>query len=324
MTRIALAIGCGGTVGGAWSIAALNALAEQLRWDPRDADVIQGASAGAEITTMLGGGFSIGELVDMQLGKPVDDRLVAHLADTPASFPSLPRPRIPDVRTLGRRGGHRSLVGIAPRGRGDAGWLDRLATSVCAPGSSWVDRPGIRLLAYRPDDDTRVVFTGPGESVGANPARSSAATLSEALRASWAIPGWMPAVPIEGRDYVDGGAASTASVDLIGADEADVIYCVASMAGLDGTRGPGAGGLAEYTLLRRPMSAVLQREVAAVRARGTRVVVISPTAAELAALGANFMNRNRRAAAFASSLDSTRETVAAALNTEALNTEDRR
>ncbi|MFT3899357.1 MAG: patatin-like phospholipase family protein [Gordonia sp. (in: high G+C Gram-positive bacteria)] len=316
MTKTALAIGCGGTIGGAWSIAALSALAEHLKWDPRTADVIQGTSAGSEIATMLGGGFTAGDLVDMQLNMPVDARLAAHVADTPASFPPIPRPSLPSLRTLTRRGGHRALVGIAPRGRGDAAWLDRLATSVCPPGSAWVDHKGIRLVAYRPDDDTRVAFTGPGEATGDNPALSSAATLSQALRASWGIPAWMPAVQIGRHEYCDGGAASTASIDLIGADEADVVYVIASMAGLDDVRGPGVGGLLESTLLRKPMSAVLRREVEQVRARGTRVVVISPTADDLANLGPNFMNRDHRAAAFERSLTSTRETVARALDRE--------
>ncbi|XGU21294.1 patatin-like phospholipase family protein [Rhodococcus sp. 3Y1] len=41
------------------------------------------------------------------------------------------------------------------------------------------------------------------------------ATVGEALRASWAIPGWFPPVTIDGVRYIDGGAASTASVDLL-------------------------------------------------------------------------------------------------------------
>ncbi|MFN3338465.1 MAG: patatin, partial [Dietzia sp.] len=45
-------LGCGGTIGGAWTIAALYALAEQTGLDPRDADVLQGTSAGAELVTM--------------------------------------------------------------------------------------------------------------------------------------------------------------------------------------------------------------------------------------------------------------------------------
>ena len=256
MSRTALVIGCGGTIGGAWSMAALHALAQELEWDPRDAGIIQGPSAGAEMAVLLGGGFSTADLVDMQLGKAVDPRLSEHLAATPSGIPPVPGPTVFRPSTVLRKGGgHRALTGIAPRGRGDAAWLGRLADAVCAPGSSWVDHPGIRLVAYRPDDDARIAFTGPGEATGEP--LSDAATLSEGLRASWAIPSWMPPVDIAGRRYVDGGAASTASVDLIGADDADVVYVIASMAGLDDVRGPGVGGLAESTLLRKPMSAVL-------------------------------------------------------------------
>ncbi|WP_345917305.1 patatin-like phospholipase family protein [Gordonia hirsuta] len=168
-------------------------------------------------------------------------------------------------------------------------------------------------MAYRPADDRRIAFTGPGESAPGEPSSSSAATLSQALRASWAIPAWMPPVTVDGHRYVDGGAASTASVDLIGAGDAEIVYVIAPMAGLDDVRGPGAGGLAEAVLLRRPMSAQLRREVAQVRARGTEVVVISPTTAELSALGPNFMHRGRRAAACESAMSSARMTVATAL-----------
>lgn len=64
----ALAIGCGGTIGGAWIVAALHALKEQTGWDPREASVLQGTSAGAEIVTMLGGGASVDDLVASEGG----------------------------------------------------------------------------------------------------------------------------------------------------------------------------------------------------------------------------------------------------------------
>lgn len=57
-SKTALVIGCGGTIGGAWAVAALDELARQTGWDPADASVLQGASAGAEMVTMLGGGFT--------------------------------------------------------------------------------------------------------------------------------------------------------------------------------------------------------------------------------------------------------------------------
>ncbi|GAC57057.1 hypothetical protein GOHSU_16_00140 [Gordonia hirsuta DSM 44140 = NBRC 16056] len=106
MTRVALAIGCGGTIGGAWSVAALHALAEQLDWDPRQAQVLQGTSAGAELVTLLAGGYSTADLVDMQSGRSTDALLAAHLATPPGStgWPvrwQTRRPAGPDVEGSG-------------------------------------------------------------------------------------------------------------------------------------------------------------------------------------------------------------------------------
>ncbi len=160
------------------------------------------------------------------------------------------------------------------------------------------------MVAYDVQRGQRVAFGAPG---------APKATVGEALRASWAIPGWMPPVTIGERTYVDGGAASTASVDLVGPQDADVIYVIAPMASASGVRVPGIGGVLEDRLLRRPMSAGLWAEIAAVRARGQHVVPIVPTVADLAGLGANFMNRNRRRAAFESAMSTAPGTVRRAL-----------
>ncbi|MET9328708.1 patatin-like phospholipase family protein [Tsukamurella sp. NPDC003166] len=286
MTR-ALVIGCGGTIGGAWTIAALAALEEQLGSDLRDFDVLQGTSAGSEIITALQR-FSVQDLVAMQEGRAESPVLQHHLAATPPSLPRIPFSLPSNPATLWtRRGGHAPLTGIAPRGRGDATWLAELADATVGPGA--LVPPKARLVAYEPATGERVAFGAPG---------APKATASEALRASWAIPAWMPPVEIEGRTYVDGGAASTASVDLVTREDADEIVAVVSMASAPGVRGPGLGGLLEHAVLRRPMSQVFWSEVAVARARGQRVTVISPDGADLAGLGANFMARGHRAQAF--------------------------
>ncbi|ALG85201.1 patatin-like phospholipase family protein [Gordonia phthalatica] len=301
MSDTALVIGCGGTIGGAWAIAALDELTRQTGWDPADAAVLQGTSAGAEMVTMLGGGFTPSDLVDMQAGRPTSSILERHLADTPPSLPRIPGPQTLTPSSLWTRGGgHAKLVGIAPRGRGDASWLQRLADAVTADGD-WVEHPGTRMVACRVDDGERIAFGAPG---------APPATAGEALRASWAIPAWMPPVTIDGRTYVDGGAASTASVDLVGPDEADLIYLITPMASAPSVRAPGLGGRLEHAVLRRPMSAVLDAEIETVRRRGTRVVHIAPSRDDMAALGSNFMNRNRREQAF----DSARRTVVATVS----------
>ncbi|WP_019201428.1 patatin-like phospholipase family protein [Tsukamurella sp. 1534] len=286
MTR-ALVIGCGGTIGGAWTIAALAALEEQSGWDVRDAAVLQGTSAGSEIITMLAG-YSVADLVAMQEGRSEHPVLQRHLAATPPSLPRLPFSLPSAPSTLwSRRGGHAPLTGIAPRGRGDAGWLQELADAVAGPGGPVP--PRARMVAYEPASGERVAFGAPG---------APKATVGDALRASWAIPAWMPPVEVEGRTFVDGGAASTASVDLVSPADADEIVAVVSMASAPGVRGPGLGGLLEHTALRRPMSSVFWQEVAVARARGQKVTVIAPDGADLAGLGANFMARGRRARAF--------------------------
>jgi NTE family protein len=305
MTRTALVIGCGGTIGGAWTIAALHHLVDQTGWDPASASILQGTSAGAEIVTMLAGAHSVADLVAMQQGNPPNSVLCSHLADCPSSLPKLPAPVLPSLSALRAGGpGHSRLTGVAPRGRGDTAWLQRLADASTG-GREWFERDGVRLVAYRPEDGERVAFGAPG---------SPAATAGQGLRASWAIPGWMPPVEIDGRTYVDGGAASTASVDLVGPDDADLIYLLAPMASAGAVSGPGVGGALERFLLRKPMSTVMWREVETVRARGTEVVVITPDARDLRGLGPNFMARDKRAEAFEQSMISAADSVRRALD----------
>ncbi|GAC70549.1 patatin-like phospholipase family protein [Gordonia soli] len=306
MTGTAVVIGCGGTIGGAWVVAALHALADQTGLDPRDADVLQGTSAGAELVTMLGSGIGVDELVAMQRGTATDSRLRAHVAATPSGIPPVPRLPLLAPALLRRRSGHAALTGMAPTGRGDASWLQRLADGMGATGGGeWLPHGGARMVAYDVRSGDRVAFGAPG---------GPTVSVGEALRASWAIPGWMPPVAVDGRLFVDGGAASTASVDLVSAADAHTVYVIAPMASAVGERVPGVGGAVEDRLLRRPMSAGLAAEIETARARGQTVIPILPTTQDLRGLGANFMRRSHRVDAFGSSMRTAPHTVRAALS----------
>ncbi|WP_460359463.1 patatin-like phospholipase family protein [Mycobacterium sp. ZZG] len=300
MARRALVIGCGGTIGGAWIVAALDALTRELGITPADFTVMQGTSAGAELVTMLAAGVVPDQLVAMHRGEATDPRLHDHLAATPPGLPPVPSPRLLNPRLVTTQMGLAALTGVAPTGRGDATWLQRLADAF----SDEPQHPGARMVAFDVDRGERVAFGSPG---------APTASRGEALRASWAIPGWMPPVEIDGRRYVDGGARSTASVDLIGSDDADIVYVIAPMASEPGSRVPGIGGLIENIALRQPMSRTLADEVAEVRARGIDVVTVRPTRDDLAGLGANFMNRRHRRAAFESAMTTAPATVRRAL-----------
>ncbi|WP_027500239.1 patatin-like phospholipase family protein [Rhodococcus sp. UNC363MFTsu5.1] len=308
--RRGLVIGCGGTLGAAWTVAALASVRDALDWDPREAEVLVGTSAGAELVTMLGGGVGVDELLAMQLGEQVTDpALRTHLADAPGRFPPLPRFGLGSPR-LARAGLRRevapvtALSGLLPPGGGDAGWLHQLALGM-APGRMWVSHPATWLVAMDYDSGERVAFGSPG---------APEATLSQALRASWAIPGWFPPVRVGDRRFVDGGAASTASADLVASLHLDELVVLAPMASTGRVPGRGAAR-AERLVLRGWMSAGLDAEVAAVEAAGTRVIRLDATAEDLAVMGPNFMDDRRRLATLESSLRTTRAALAHRLAT---------
>lgn len=78
----ALVLGCGGPVGFAWSVGALRAVEDELRWDAREAEVIIGTSAGAELAAMLGAGLGNREMHAAQSGEMSSNpTLVGHFGN---------------------------------------------------------------------------------------------------------------------------------------------------------------------------------------------------------------------------------------------------
>lgn len=291
----------------AWIVAALAAVQDVLDWDPRTADVMIGTSAGAEALTMLGSGVGVDELVAMQRGTSTNPILTAHIRSEPGRFPPLPRPRLGApgraVRELLARpgNGHALLTagsGLLPLGGGNPAWLQSLAERL-NPGRDWVQHPATWLVAMDNASGERVAFGSPS---------APDTNLGAALRASWAVPGWFPAVPIAGRRFIDGGAASTASADLLipaGLDEVVVITPMASTGRLPVT---SAGHFVERQLRNR-MSEKLDGEIARLRASGVKVLRIDATADDLAVMGPNFMDGRRRLPTFEHSLGSLRGRV---------------
>ncbi|MFI9506555.1 patatin-like phospholipase family protein [Nocardia sp. NPDC052566] len=302
--RRGLAIGCGGTLGAAWIVAALDAVAEELDWDPRTADVLIGTSAGAELATMLGSGIAVDELVAMQRGAATNPVLAEHIRVDPGRLPPLPRPWLgaPRLTVRGLGSGQALLTagaGLLPKGAGDAAWLQRLADGL-NPGRDWVPHPATWLVSVDIGTGQRVAFGSPD---------APAAPLGAALRASWGVPGWFPPVRIGERGYLDGGAASTASVDLLAAQQLDELVVLAPMASAGRVPASNIGHRFERQLRNR-MSAKLAAEIAQVRAAGTRVLFLGATADDLAVMGPNFMDARRRLDTFEHSLRSTRRALA--------------
>ncbi len=183
---------------------------------------------------------------------------------------------------------------LAGGARGEQQLADRLN-----PGRSWVPHPATWLVSMDYATGERVPFGSPD---------APSAPLGAALRASWAVPGWLPPVEIAGRRFIDGGAGSTASVDLLVPAKLDELIVLAPMASTGKIPATGPGHFLERQLRNR-MSAKLDAEIAELRATGTKVLRVDATADDLAVMGPNFMDGRRRLDTFQHSLRSTRRTL---------------
>lgn len=297
----ALVLGCGGVAGGAWSIAALHNLQRQLKWDPRDADIIIGTSVGAVLATLLAGGVSVEQLMACQ--RNTGQCRWDHDRDTGSRFPPLPGLSFTAGRLLlkgikGEVSALTALSGIAPRGRFDMAPFRRLVAEVEAD-VGWGKRNDIWLMGVDSQTGQRVAFGRDG-----NPE----ASLADAVCASYGVPAWCPPVSIGGRDYIDGGVSSPTSADLLVDTEVDEVIILAPMASSQ-PDAPSSPLAKIERLARRYMTAIVDREEAMLKAAGKRVIRLEPNAQDLAAIGYNMMDPARRPAVFETALKTTQQAL---------------
>ncbi len=287
-----LALGCGGTLGAAWTVGVLATLAETEGWDPRSAAAIIGTSAGAEYGAMLAAGIPVEEMVAAYTNSAdAPEWLLEHLAAAPRLRPPLPSVRPLAPRLALRRDLPRltRMAGILPAGRDSHERMLRLGSRL-ADQSGWVEHQAFFAVAVDLRDGKRVAF-------GANDAPK--ASLGEAIAASWAVPACYPPLRIDGRRFIDGGAASTASVDLLVelAPDLDEIVVIAPMAS-NPVPEPENLPMALEARMRRQMSSGLEAECRNAEAMGIRVRRFEMDAATLRTAGPNFNNHHRRRKVF--------------------------
>jgi NTE family protein len=301
----ALVLGCGAVAGAAWQIATLNELQQQLGWDARDARILIGTSAGALLATLLGAGVSVERMMASQRGEASDCRW-NHDTDTGGAIPPLPRPGISGVQLAlqglrGRVAPLTAITGLMPHGRTNMQPMMDLIDQV-VPAGRWVKHPATWLMAVDAATGQRVAFGRDPIDIPAN----------RAVCASYAVPGVCPPVAWQGSTYLDGGIASPASADFLlgtGVDEAIVLAPMASMQ-MDSPRSP----LAKVERrVRRYMTAIVDREVAQLRAAGIRVIRIDPGPEDLAAIGFNMLDPGRRERVFQTACGTAGQAVRAAL-----------
>ena len=308
MTRTGVVLGAGGVLGAAWTIGALAALRDEWGTDPCDADVLLGTSAGSVLASFLGCGIGVDVLLDHQRGivnAEAPDISYDPDRDSGGALPPLPRPGIGSPRGLLRtvRSPWKvtpmgALSAVLPQGRGSLAPVGTLVDAVC-PRGAWASHPQTWIVAMDYDSGRRVVFGRDG---------APHAALRDAVMASCAIPGWYAPVRVGGRRYVDGGACSPTSVDLLTPLGLDEVVVLSPMTSLDYDRPITVSGRMERRF-RRVVTKRLVGEMKKVAATGTRVTFLGPGAEDLAAIGSNLMDPSRRVRV----LDTSLRTSAAAL-----------
>jgi NTE family protein len=306
MTRRGLVLGAGGVLGASWTIGALAAVEEATGWDVREAEVVIGTSAGSVLAAFVGSGIGTAQLLNHQRGIIVPgDPVIEYDADNERSMPLMPRPGLGSAKLLRNVVRHPSritpmgaAVSILPRGRGSLEPVRNLVEAV-APRGEWAAHPNTWIVAMDYETGKRVPFGREG---------SPPAGLSDAVMASCAIPGWYQPVDIGGHRYVDGGACSPTSLDLLAGRGLDEVFVLSPMTSFD-YDDPTSRVAKLERRFRRIVTKRLIREAVKVRRSGTSVVMLGPGAEDLDAIGANLMDARRRTTVLETSLRTSAEAL---------------
>ena len=296
--KVGLVLGAGGVLGGAWITGALEAVARKTGWDPASADHIVGTSAGSMMGALVAAGVPPWFMVAHSAGEDFDGLTDAHGepvgdADRNAGARFYFEGGVPigpgswglALRTLIRPHRHTPaalLGGWLPRGFISTGPLKDTVRSAVPTG--WADHPNLWIMACDYSTGRRVAF---GRD-GAPPAE-----LADAVAASCSIPGFYRPVDIGGRRYVDGGLYSNSNLDVLRAEQLDLVICLNPTSSLHPMK---AWNPVERlaAMFRTEAGRRLGSEAKKLRATGTEVVLIQPTDEDLAIMGPNLMSSKRR------------------------------
>ncbi len=272
MASIGLVLSAGGAPGRAYHAGTLAGLQAVTGWDPRTADLVVGTSAGSSAAAFLRAGLSPADDLARYTGTPLSDEGAALLAQVHTPGPTLPppsggrmlRPSLAARGLLRRTTAITAISGLLPRGQWNGAPLGQRVRDLW--GNSWPADP-TWICAVRVRDGRRVVF---GRDDVVTP------DIGTAAQASSAVPRVVQPVRIGNDEYIDGATHSSTNADLLAPLAFELVIVVSAMTAVPTIAGfaPRAPGIMWY-------SRVLAREVEAIRATGTPVLVVQPTRADL-------------------------------------------
>lgn len=289
LTKTALVLGAGGTVGLAYHAGVLRALAESGELDLGSVDLVVGTSAGSVMAAYLRSGRTPEDLWEV---------VSAATDQPPAPDTSVAGAELPDLFVAAFKG----PLDLTRRGLGSAFVLGRSVVRAPLPVMPAILQKTFpaglfEMIGGRRRFETELprdwppratwlcavdIVSGRRMVLGRRP--EGRLSLVEAVMASCAIPGAYPPVRYGRRVLIDGGAHSTTNLDLAVEAGADLAVVVAPMA-YDPGDPPGCSG----RLVRRIPSRSLDSELARADRSGTRVFAIAPGAFEVGLHGVNFM-----------------------------------
>jgi NTE family protein len=276
--NVALVLGGGGSAGQAWTIGVIAGLAEAGIDITEAADLVIGTSSGATAAAQVRSGIPPAELLASVLSLPAPP--VGQNRPPP---PGLPMATVYErMRAIGaaatsaadlqRAMGAFGLESDATLGTA-AAEQRRAMVAARLPRQQWPDRSMI----------VAAVNAHTGELAAFD--RDSGVDLVDAVTAGTALPGVVPTHNINGTRYINGGVRSAENADL--ASGYANIVVLSPFGGRTGTLPAG-----QFEGIRRSpeWGTDLVSQVEALRKQGSRVVVITPDADSLAAMGTNQMD----------------------------------
>jgi NTE family protein len=261
-----LVLAGGGIVGEAWMTGMLAGIEDGAGVEMARVEAFVGTSAGAIVSARLAAGRRLRRPPDATDASEAAEDRGDGLVRTAARWGwAATAPLAPVATAIAAPGGALARAALLARAPSGGRSHARLQGEVAGWGARFDGR--LRICCVDKRSGRRVVFGAPG---------APRASVAQAVAASCAIPWVFAPVPIDGREYVDGGVWSVTNLDAAPARRGAQVLCLDPTASL-------------HTPLRHALRVGIEVEVQILRRRGARVRRVGPDAAAAAAMGTDFM-----------------------------------